>query len=88
MKLGVLMNPLDIPVKVNGKEVIDIELVGSNKDGNIRWRQGGFVLEVIENDFENAGYYSISALYTDTEADVEVIGNIHDNPELIKEENK
>lgn len=56
--------------------------------GIIRWRQGGFVLEVIENDFENAGYYSISALYTDTESDVEIIGNIHDNPELIKEEEK
>lgn len=54
--------------------------------GIIRWKQGGFILEVIENDFENAGYYSISALYTDTEADVEIIGNIHDNPELIKEE--
>ena len=56
--------------------------------GIIRWRQGGFVLEVIENDFENAGYYSISALYTDTESDVEIISNIHDNPELIKEEEK
>lgn len=56
--------------------------------GIIRWRQGGFVLEVIENDFENAGYYSISALHTDTESDVEIIGNIHDNPELIKEEEK
>ncbi len=56
--------------------------------GIIRWRQGGFVLEVIENDFEDAGYYSISALYTDTESDVEIIGNIHDNPELIKEEEK
>lgn len=28
------MNTLDIPVKVNGKEVTDIELVGSNKDGD------------------------------------------------------
>lgn len=56
--------------------------------GIIRWKQGGFILEVIENDFENAGYYSISALYTDTESDVEIIGNIHDNPELIKEEQK
>ena len=56
--------------------------------GIIRWRQGGFILEVVENDFENAGYYSISALYTDTEADVEIIANIHDNPELIKEESK
>lgn len=56
--------------------------------GIIRWKQGGFILEVIENDFENAGYYSISALYTDTESDVEIIGNIWDTPELIKEEEK
>lgn len=56
--------------------------------GIIRWRQGGFILEVIENDFENAGYYSISALHTDTESDVEIIGNIYDTPELIKEEEK
>ena len=34
MRFGVLMNTLDIPVKVNGKEVTDIELVGSNKDGD------------------------------------------------------
>lgn len=34
MRYGVLMNTLDIPVKVNGKEVTDIELVGSNKDGD------------------------------------------------------
>ena len=54
--------------------------------GIIKWQQGGFILEVIENDFEDTGFYSISALYTDTEADVEVVGNIHDNPELIKNE--
>ena len=34
MRYGVLMNTLDIPIKVNGKEIIDIKLVGSNKDGN------------------------------------------------------
>ena len=51
--------------------------------GIIRWRQGGFILEVIENDFENAGYYSISALYTDTESDVEIIGNIYSNNGLL-----
>lgn len=34
MRYGVLMNTLEIPVKVNGKEVTDIELIGSNKDGN------------------------------------------------------
>lgn len=56
--------------------------------GIIKWQQGGFILEVIENDFEEAGFYSISALYTDTEADVEVVGNIHDDTDLIKEEQK
>ena len=34
MRYGVMMNTLDIPVKVNGKEVTDIELIGSNKDGD------------------------------------------------------
>lgn len=52
--------------------------------GIIKWQQGGFILEVIENDFENAGMYGISDLETDTESDVEIIGNIHDNAELLK----
>lgn len=34
MRYGVLMNTLDIPIKVNGKEITDIKLVGSNEDGN------------------------------------------------------
>ena len=34
MRYGVMMDTLDIPVKVNGKEVTDIELIGSNKDCN------------------------------------------------------
>lgn len=50
--------------------------------GIIRWGQGGFILEVIENDFEDAGWYGISELNSDTECDVSVIGNIHDNSEL------
>lgn len=52
--------------------------------GVIEWRQGGFVFRVLENDFENAGWYSISDLNTETQTDVEVIGNIYDNPELLK----
>lgn len=52
--------------------------------GVIEWRQGGFVFRVLENDFENAGWYSISDLHTETQTDVEVIGNIYDNPELLK----
>lgn len=54
--------------------------------GIIEWEQGGFILKVTENDFENAGQYGISSLVTDTENDVIVIGNIHDNPELLKGE--
>ena len=34
MRYRVLLNTLDVPVKVNGKEVTDIELIGSNKDGD------------------------------------------------------
>lgn len=53
--------------------------------GVIEWRQGGFVFRVLENDFENAGWYSISDLNTETQTDVEVLGNIYDNPELLTE---
>lgn len=52
--------------------------------GNIKWYQGGFILNITENDFENAGYYAISDLSTDTECDVEIFGNVHDNPELLE----
>lgn len=54
--------------------------------GVIEWYQGGFIFSVLENDFENACYYSISALHTDVQSDVSIIGNIHDNPELLKQE--
>lgn len=51
--------------------------------GVIKWQQGGFVLKVINNDFEYAGQYGISELNTDTETDVVVKGNIYDNKELL-----
>ena len=51
--------------------------------GVIEWFQGGFIIKVIENDFENAGQYSISDLYIDTTMQVEVLGNVFDNPEQI-----
>lgn len=54
--------------------------------GIIEWYQGGFVLKVINNDFENAGQYSISDLNTDTTSDVVVKGNIYDNKELLTQE--
>lgn len=50
--------------------------------GCIDWQQGGFILSVIKNDFECAGYYPLSSLNTDTESDVTVIGNRFDSPEL------
>ena len=54
--------------------------------GIIEWYQGGFILKVINNDFEDAGQYSISDLNTDTKSDVVVKGNIYDNKELLKQE--
>ena len=51
--------------------------------GIIEWNQGGFILKVINNDFEDAGQYSISDLNTDTTSDVVVKGNIYDNKELL-----
>ena len=51
--------------------------------GIIEWYQGGFILKVINNDFDDAGQYGISDLNTDTESDVVVKGNIHDNKELL-----
>lgn len=50
--------------------------------GVIEWKQGGFVLRVTKNDFEDAGSYGISDLNTDTESDTRVIGNIFDNKDL------
>ena len=54
--------------------------------GIIEWHQGGFILKVINNDFEDAGQYSISDLNTDTTSDVVVKGNIYDNKELLTQE--
>ena len=50
--------------------------------GIIEWFQGGFIIKVIENDFENAGQYAIASLDIDTTMQVEVLGNVYDNPEL------
>ena len=54
--------------------------------GIIEWYQGGFILKVINNDFEDAGQYGISDLNTDTKSDVVVKGNIYDNKELLTQE--
>ena len=52
--------------------------------GIIKWYQGGFILKVLNNDFEDAGQYSVSSLNTDTKSDVVVKGNIYDNKEQLK----
>lgn len=53
--------------------------------GVIKWGTAGFIFEVWENDFENAGWYGISSLDFDSTSDIEVIGNIYDNPELVQQ---
>lgn len=83
----------------NGKEIYEGDIVewlffshgcyGEQEHylkGCIEWHQGGFIFNVTKNDSENAGFYAISDLNTDTESDVKILGNIYDNPYLIKEE--
>jgi uncharacterized phage protein (TIGR01671 family) len=79
----------------NGKEIYEGDIVewlffSYEREyylkGCIEWHQGGFIFNVTENDSENAGFYAISDLNTDTESDVKILGNIYDNPDLIKEE--
>ena len=83
----------------NGKEIYEGDIVewlffsygchGEQEHylkGYVEWHQGGFIFNVTENDFEDAGFYAISDLHTDTESDVKILGNIYDNPDLIKEE--
>lgn len=53
--------------------------------GVIKWSNGGFVFEVWRNDFEDAGWYSISDLNFDPSSDIEVLGNIYDNPDLVEQ---
>lgn len=53
--------------------------------GVIVWGTAGFIFEVWRNDFENAGWYGISSLDFDSTSDIEVIGNIYDNPELVEQ---
>lgn len=85
----------------NGKEIYEGDIIewlflsygyyGEQENylkGYIEWYQGGLVFNVTENDFENAVFYAISDLHTYTESDVKILGNIYDNPDLIKEENK
>lgn len=85
----------------NGKEIYEGDIVewlflsygcyGEQEiylKGYIEWHQGGLIFNIAEKDFENAGFYAISDLHTDTESDVKILGNIYDNPELIKEEDK
>ena len=52
--------------------------------GIIKWYQGGFILKVVNNDFDDAGQYSLSNLITDTNSDVVVKGNLYDNKELLE----
>ena len=53
--------------------------------GVIKWGTAGFVFEVWRNDFENAGWYGISSLNFDSTSDIEIVGNIYDNPELVEQ---
>ncbi len=70
----------------NGKEIYEGDIVHDstdsfNRNGLISWQRAGFWYEPIvpEGMTQFGGY-----LYQDDLSTVEVIGNIHENPELIK----
>ena len=52
--------------------------------GVINYHQGGYILKIIKGDFEDAGFYGISELNFDEE-DIEILGNVFDNPELLED---
>ncbi len=56
--------------------------------GVIEWHQTGFIFKVSENDIKIKEVHRISHLNTEHKEEVEIIGNIHDNPELIKRKYK
>ena len=82
----------------NGKEMYEgdivnwtfFEYVGKEIEyhltGIIEWYQGGFIFKVVKKDYEDASFYSVSGLDTDTECDCEIIGNIYDNKEFLNNE--
>lgn len=56
--------------------------------GVIEWHQTGFIFKVSENDIKVKKVHRISHLNTEHNEEVEIIGNIHNNPELIKRKYK
>lgn len=53
--------------------------VEREKCGKIRWDDFGFVVED-----RYGALYDLNTLYIDSTMDIEVIGNIHENPELME----
>lgn len=80
----------------NGKEIFEGDIVsawsdGYNHKGEVRWRFGGQPSIIIYPAFGNQGFWKLHGegagdAFSDGKIDdgVEIIGNIHDNPELLK----
>lgn len=82
----------------NGKEIYEGDIVEFSYDvfngnfdtkigkGIVKFIAGAFQIKTIEiEDIDNIEYFT---LYSVNEDDIEVIGNIYDNPELLESEDK
>lgn len=60
----------------NGKEIYEGDIIGGNPNGYIKWDNEDSSYEVEYHAFHKDWLYSVYYL-------IEIIGNIHDNPELL-----
>lgn len=67
----------------NGKEIIESDLVKDDYGHTllVEWRNGGFVATLDSLEVEGQ---ELQGVYEENKTSFEVIGNIYNNPELIK----